>query len=249
MTKIVDENQTCTNYLQSYLLSFNKTKNDEQAKVHTLFSEIIKQVEEKRDEIIATINSIYDNNTQKTKGAIDNLDSKLKELNKLKINIENYQIKEFDKILDNFSDFSKDYSLQTQRLNFEFIEYKFVNDDITKLSKFLNSICDIKSKPFQVNFFKLIDVKIPESPEISDQDDKKNKPKSKREYIVENSSISDIQKRNDIKVKLPENNNDDHGFSKLKKELLFTHNNRSSNPNSNILTFEGKSKNVFKFRQ
>ena len=107
-------------------------------------------------------------------------------------------------------------------------------------------MCDIKLKPNQVNFIKLVNGKMDSGEIISDQDEKKNKPKAKRDVVVENSSISEIQKRNDVRVKLPEGNNDDYGLSKLKKELLFSHNNsnRINNPNVNTLTFETKSNQI-----
>ena len=169
----------------------------------------------------------------------------MREVQSLKESIENYQKVDFIEVLNNFNNFSKEYLLQTQRLNYDFVEYKFIHDDINKLPKFLNSICDIKAKQHQVNFIKLVlsNGKIVESIELNqEQEEKKHKQKDKKEYIIDNLSTSDIMKKNDNKLRGSEN--DDCVFSKLKKELLFnnaSNNNRIVNPTINTFTFESKS--------
>jgi hypothetical protein len=167
------------------------------------------------------------------------------EVTVLKENIQNYQKLDFIEILQNFANFSKEYLIQTQRLNYEFIEYKFIHDDVSKFPKFLNSICDIKAKQHQVNFIKLVlsNGNLGESTEIlQEHEEKKQRTKEKKEYILDNLSTSDNNKKNENKFRAS-SENDEFVFSKLKKELLFTNvnNNRIINPNLHTFTFESKS--------
>jgi len=208
-----------------------------------VFSAIVKQVEDKREETLNTVNGFYENNTKRCEENLSVFNSKLEQIKEIKDKFENYQSNDFVSILANYNEFSKEYLTDTQRLNFEFTDFKFINDDLAKVGRFLSSICDIKTKQHQVNFIKLVlsNGKFSDGNEET-HDERKYKQKGNKKDNIEDLNSSEIQKRLDLKNK-NNDNAEDFGLSKLKKELLFN-NNRFTNQSPNTISLDSRKQNI-----
>lgn len=245
LAKITEEIANYINYIQDHDQESKKLKESEQQNLLTFFDEISKALEEKKQEVLNSLNEINDSNIHKSTELLAYLKNRQDEANKIKEAFDNKQT-HFSEMLEAYSNFSKEYFSSSHRLTLEHVDFKFLHEDPAKVKRFLSSIYEFKSKQQQSNLYRLSlnNWRKGDANEEPEYEDKKAK-KPKKEFIVENAASLEggFKKR--------ATDGDDHGLSRLKKELLFnnnnlTSNNRIINPNANTFTFEAKSKSLNK---
>ena len=131
----------------------NKTNEDQ--KINSFFEEILKFIEEKKNEIIQSLNLLNSHNTEKISEKLDFFSSKIQEAEELKSKfislINGEDLDKINEMLDLFNKYNKDIC-DIQKFSMNLTEYKFLHDDENKLFKYFNNFSEIKTKQNHVKF-------------------------------------------------------------------------------------------------
>jgi hypothetical protein len=185
--KILNDNQHYVETLQTTLKEIKENKVTEEERVSNLYDEIIKYLEEKKNEMFENISNMFATNADKLSEKLDYFSNKMEDAEELKANIVavmniNSSSNSVNEVLQRYSQFMREAN-DSSKLNLELIEYKFSHDDENKMYKYLNNFGDLKSKTKHIRFM----------PKGSDNYSVAYNPQEKEEFKVKNQ---DTKKKN-----------------------------------------------------
>ena len=224
---ILENNQHYVEILQATLKGIKENKSKEEEKVITLYDALIKSLEQKKEEYIDSINSIFSFNADKLSEKLDVFSSKMEEAEEFKvavnqlINNPEYGFQVVD-VINHYQSFIKegeDYS----KNNLEMIEYKFNHENESKIAKYLQGIVELKQKQKIVKFKPK---NFPENETIPSQI-LQSSGNNNKNYEKENSKNDLSTRINQLQGKIENNNHANNNKNYIQ--------NNSSNPNSNQL--------------
>lgn len=155
VNKILENNQYYVEILQNTLKEIKDNKSQEEKRVINFYDELILYLEQKKEEYIDQVNSVFSTNADKLGEKLDNFSQKMEEAENFKTaltqimnNQDNaYQITE---LLIRYNSFLNPTENENNKL--DLIEYNFYHENDSKLSKFLNSSTELKQKQKIVRF-------------------------------------------------------------------------------------------------
>lgn len=152
--KILGDNQHYVEVLQHTLQEIKDNKNTEEERVSNLYDNVIKFLDERRNEIIENINDLFAGNADKLSEKLDYFSSKMEDAEELKghiLSVMNNETQEINEVMSRYSQFVQE-TTDSNKLNLELAEYKFSHDDENKLFKYLSNFGDLKSKAKYIRF-------------------------------------------------------------------------------------------------
>jgi hypothetical protein len=222
--KLINLNQNNIKIIQNTLKDIKKNKENEEKSINMYFDNISKYLNNKKNEYLSQIDSIFTDNAQKLSKKLDIFSQQIEQGESLKGLIDNYeQNNNFDEILETYIKLQSIKSLDSENaINLQ--EYKFSHDDETKIMKYINNFGDIKTVskyiPFQNGKKDVFNLKISQNPTPIQDEPKKN-------YFNFNS--------NPIITSLTNNNNKNSSrFTNNSTDNQETLNDKNYNNNNNI---------------
>ena len=178
--KVINLNQNNIKIIQNSLKDIKKNKENEEKNINMYFDNISKYLNNKKNEYLSQIDSIFTDNAQKLSKKLDIFSQQIEQGESLKGLIDNYeQNNNFDEILETYIKLQSIKSIDTDNeINLQ--EYKFSHDDETKIMKYINNFGDIKTInkyiPFQNGKKDVFNLKISPNPAPSSmpEEPKKN---------------------------------------------------------------------------
>lgn len=152
--RILNDNQHYVETLQDTLKEIKENKSTEEERVANLYDEVIKYLEEKKNEMFDSINSIFANNADKLSEKLDFFSSKMEDAEELKAHIVavmNSSSNQINEVMQRYTQFMRETN-DSNKLNLELVEFKFSHDDENKMIKYLNNFGDLKSKTKHIRF-------------------------------------------------------------------------------------------------
>jgi hypothetical protein len=152
--KVFNDTQTYIDTLQDTIKEVNENKAREEQRIYDFFEDILKFVQEKREEMIEGLSTMYATNAEKLSEKLDHFSSKMEEGEVLKSNIvavaesSSYKLPE---VLHSFNQYMRDVS-DPIKLNLDILSYKFVHEDQSKVFGFLAKFADLKTSSKNVKF-------------------------------------------------------------------------------------------------
>ena len=219
--KVINFNQNNIKIIQESLKDIKKNKEVEEKNINMYFDNIFKYLNNKKNEYLSQIDSIFTDNAKKLSQKLEIFSQQIEQGESLKGLIDNYeQNNNFDEILDTYFKLQSikisdsDYQINLQ-------EYKFSHDDETKIMKYINNFGDIKTiskhVPFQNGKKDIFNLKISPNPETVQEEPKKN-------YFNFNSNPNIINLTNNNKSSSRFTNNSTEN-QEILNEINFNNNN------------------------
>jgi hypothetical protein len=152
--KVFNETQTYIDTLQDTIKEVNENKEREEQKVFNFFEDMLKYIQEKRDEMMEGLNTMYATNAEKLSEKLEHFSLKMEEGEILKSNIiavaESSSHKLPD-VLHGFNQYMRDIS-DPIKLNLDILCYKFAHEDQHKVFNYLSKFADLKTSTKNVKF-------------------------------------------------------------------------------------------------
>lgn len=243
VNSILEDNQYYVEILQSSLKNIKDNKANEENKVFELYDELIKFLEQKKEEYIDQINNVFSNNADKLSEKLDVFSQKMEEAEEFKLSVNQIMNNpdSFHQITDltyHFDSFLKPSEDTLHKL--ELTEYNFISDNCSKIIKMLNSSAEFKNKTKIVKFLPKNHI---EPEKVKLQGGTSNALGSQGKLNLEEELESRMQKINKISSINNNYSNQSHTKSKIDNLLSKSNtgnktnykNNNSSNYNNNLL--------------
>lgn len=156
LNKILEENQKNVETLRSTLELIKENKTTEESKVNNFYDSLIKFLDQKREDHIDQISNIFNSNADKLSERLDVFSQKMEESEEFKQIINQIAISpesgaQIADIINHFNQFIKDNDesiIQDLALS----EYKFVNENESKVTKYLSGLSELKQKQKLIKF-------------------------------------------------------------------------------------------------
>ena len=143
--KLINLNQNNIKIIQDSLNDIKKNKEIEEKNINIYFENISKYLNNKKNEYLSQIDSIFTDNAKKLSQKLEIFSEQIEQGELLKVLINNYeQTNNFDEILETYFKL-KTYKTNEQENHINLQEYKFSHDDETKIMKYINNFGDIKT--------------------------------------------------------------------------------------------------------
>ena len=234
--KIINLNQNNIKIIQDSLKEIKKNKESEEKNIKTYFEHIFKYLNNKKEEYLSQIDSIFTDNAKKLSQKLEVFSEQIEQGESLKALIDNYeQNNNFDEILETYIKLQSiksnenDYQISLQ-------EFKFSHDDETKIMKYFNNFGDIKTVNKYINFqndkkdvfnLKMVPTPVPLQVHLNEE--------PRKNYFNFNSMINN---NNDTKnsSRFTNNSTDNHNILNdvnYNPNEIITNNNKKNNNNYN----------------
>ena len=232
--KVISLNQNNIKIIQDSLKDIKKNKENEEKNINLYFDHIFKYLNNKKEEYLSQIDSIFTDNAKKLSQKLEIFSEQIEQGESLKGLIDNYdQNNNFDEILETYIKLQS-IKLNDQDYQINLQEYKFSHDDETKIMKYINNFGDIKTinkyVAFQSGKKDPFSIKIAAMQAPMSNEQKKNYFNFNTNPILMNSNTN-INTNNKNSSRITNNSTTDN--QEMLNELNYNNNNNISNNKKN----------------
>ena len=149
LSSIIEDNQHNVEMIQNALKDIKKNKETEVKRVSMFFDQITSFFENKKNEVLSQIDSLFTENARKLSQKLELFSGKMEQSEMLKSMLDDGSKNDgsdFIEILDKYGKITQD-NIDHSKLNVQLQEYRFNHDDETKLIKYINNFGDLKIVP------------------------------------------------------------------------------------------------------
>jgi hypothetical protein len=147
LEKAFMENQTLVDTLQDTIKEVQENKNREEQRIFNFFEDMIKFLDEKRNEMLDGLSAMYVTNCEKLQEKVDYFSVKMEEGETLKndiISVGESSSYKLPDVLQVFNHYMMEVN-DPSRLHLEIMTYKFAHEEHNKSYNFLSKFADLKT--------------------------------------------------------------------------------------------------------